>query len=280
MASPAPRREGAFEVRHLGDLEIVDDELLQAVPHYDVLKAVVAASGVAFRVMPEEASARSDQALLLNVVFWDASLVDDVIERPAVGAYSLPHIAWHYLASRELRRAGSAALSVDAQILGEAIASAFDLFTLGHLLRAAPTHALTKALVDGVQGPALAAGRSLDVLRGLLAGVRDEPEAAFADLRELLFVATRALYDAETSSDAFEVLQQVDEHPLGCVFFRHRVADWLLQIRASKGAAEDPETQAFAAALGEQPAPIAWLLERWLRPEERAAAPVRAASPG
>ena len=48
------------------------------------------------------------------------------------------HAAWHYLAARALAPAAGRSLSVDALFLGEAIASAFDVYLVGRLLGHAP----------------------------------------------------------------------------------------------------------------------------------------------
>jgi hypothetical protein len=261
--------EAAFETRHLDELDVHEQPALRKVPYYEELKEVLRQGRVPFRLFPEASRARADHALLLNVVFWDAGAVDDIIERPLVGAYSIPHIAWHYLTARALAPAPGR-LSAGGWVLGESIASAFDLFLLGHLLREDPGAPTARVIVDRLHAAVLRAGGSDDQMRSLAGGARDDPEAAFADLRELLFVGTQALLECERSDDAFAVLRQIDAQPLGCLFHAYRVADWVLQVKASGAKRDDEAVDRLDAELRAQRAPVAWLIDRWLTPAERA----------
>src|SRR2546422_42824 len=71
-----------------------------------------------------------DRIAFLNLTFWTPGAGELLPER-ATSVDALCHVTWHHLARRHL-----GARSRDAALLGEAIASAFDLYLVGRLLRA------------------------------------------------------------------------------------------------------------------------------------------------
>ena len=72
-----------------------------------------------------------------------------------------------------------------ALLLGESIASAFDLYAVGLLLRGAKRSDYLDTQVPALSAAALDAGLSPDALGALLASIAADPERAFADLQAL-----------------------------------------------------------------------------------------------
>src|SRR4029079_9066859 len=135
-------------------------------------------------------------ALLLNLTFWGADAGGDILESDALPADVVAHAAWHHLTAKAL-----GATSADALFLGEAIASAFDVYLVGRLLGHAPRSTFLATQVPAMAESAMAGGLEEDAFEALLGDLAASPERAFAELRELLFDASRALFACSTAED-------------------------------------------------------------------------------
>src|SRR5580698_9028185 len=118
--------------RSVDELSIRDQGSFRHVKLYGDLKEVLRRDRYSFRILPNERK-RWDRALLLNLTFW-RGVGGDVLEGPHVAADVVMHAAWHHLAARALAGADGSGLSVEALILGESIASAFDIYLVGRLM--------------------------------------------------------------------------------------------------------------------------------------------------
>src|SRR5262249_56981191 len=130
----------------------------------------------------------------------DASIPADVVA----------HVAWHSLASKKLTLHGKTSRSgscADVLFFAEAVASAFDLYLVGRLLRNVPDSDFIVTQVPIMAEAAEEAGVSESEFAERLESVVDDPERAFEDLRTLLFDVTRALADCKDSVAAHNVLE-------------------------------------------------------------------------
>ncbi len=123
-----------FEKRSVDALTIEDERSFRHVAIYGDLKEILVRAKYPFRILPEALAGRADRALLLNLTFWGADAGGDVLESDTLPADVVAHAAWHHLAAKALPAQAAAAPSVDALFLGEAIASAFDVYLVGRLL--------------------------------------------------------------------------------------------------------------------------------------------------
>src|SRR5262249_58588910 len=110
-----------------------------------------------------------------------------------VPADVVAHAAWHHLAAKALADSAGSSLSAEASYLGEAIASAFDVYLVGRLLGHAPNSSFLATQVPAMADSASAAGLSEDGFDALLQEIAEAPERAFEDLRQLIFDATTTL---------------------------------------------------------------------------------------
>src|SRR5579859_6485536 len=124
-------------------LTIRDERSFRHVGLNAALKEALRRARYPFRVLPPSAVVRTDRALLLNLTFWAPSAGGDVLVDEAIDADVVAHAAWHHLAARVLA-AGRARPSAEAILLGESIASAFDIYLVGRLLGHAPRSAFLR----------------------------------------------------------------------------------------------------------------------------------------
>src|SRR6202012_2696764 len=110
-----------------------------------------------------------DRVLFLNLTFWDPGEQGDVLASDVIPADVVTHVAWHHLARRALDKVG-AGTSADALLLGEAIASAFDLHLVGRLLGHAPDAQFLETQVPAMAEVAEAAGLDEAGFEALLEG--------------------------------------------------------------------------------------------------------------
>jgi hypothetical protein len=255
----------------LDDLHIEDERSFRHVGLYDALKQALRRDGYRFRV-PERPPAPWGRVLFLNLTFWDPGEQGDVLAEAAIPADVVAHVAWHYLARRALGAAGS---SADALFLGEAIASAFDLYLVGRLLGHAPEAQFLETQVPAMAEVAEAAGLPEAAFEALLEGVAADPERAFEDLRELLFDAATALLGSAPEppgiDEAAATLERFEAHRFGALLHHYEISNWLLYARAHAGGrlAPDPAVRGIDAALRGAPVALDWLERAWLgsRPE-------------
>lgn len=258
------RTAAIFDERTLDELAILDERSFALVPIYGHLKAILREDGYVFRVLPRGGSARWDRALFLNLTYW-GGLGGDVLESRRVAADVITHAAWHHLAARAF--AGGPP-SAEALLLGESIASAFDVYLVGHLLRHAPRSSFLETQVPAMAEAASAAGLGGRAFETLLRGIAADPERSFADLRRLLYDATKALVACKDASQGMAALARFDAHRFGPLLHHYELSNWVLHTRAhAKGVfGTDPRARALDAALRRQSAPLAWLTSKWVTP--------------
>ncbi len=258
---------GRLTRRTVDELTIEDEESFRHVGLYADLKDVLRRAKYTFRVLPRGRHARADRALLLNLTFWSAEAGGDILPEDRVPADVVAHAAWHHLAARALASAPGEPLSVEALFLGEAVASAFDVYLVGRLLGYAPRSTFLETQVPAMAATADAAGLSAARFRALLESLAAAPERAFCDLRELLTDTTAALFASTGSEGALAKLAAFDGRPLSSLLHRHELSNWVLYGRAAPGSRKaDPRTRAVDRALRRARSPLDWLASHWISP--------------
>jgi hypothetical protein len=243
----------------LGDLQIEDERSFSHVAVYADLKAVVERSGLAFMV-PETGELAWDAAALLNLTFW-APGVADVLTTRSIPADVVAHVAWHHLCHR------CVAPSMEANLLGESIASAFDFYLVGRLLGRSPDATFLETQVPRMADAADAAGSDPDVFEALLTAASENPEQAFEDLRELLFDTSVALVAAGGADEAARVLEGTADHRFAPILHHYELSNWVLRSKlyASPARADGgADARRVDAALRAAPDAVRWLEEQWI----------------
>jgi hypothetical protein len=267
MKRPAER----FGLRTVDELEIGDEPSFGHVAIYADLKEVLRRAAYPFRVLPQTSSGRADRALFLNLTFWSADSGGDVLVDAHPEADVVAHAAWHHLAARALAPGAEEPPSVEALFLGEAIASAFDVYLVGRLLGHAPRSTFLETQVPAMAETARSAGLSEAGFVRLLRGIARDPERAFADLRELLSDATRALFACRSGEQAHSALRALEGHRFSALLHRYELSNWVLYARAHgrdavRGGKPDPHARAVDRALRKAKDPLSWLVAAWVRP--------------
>jgi hypothetical protein len=252
------RRSPAFDRVTIDALTIEDEQSFRHVALYADLKDVLRRDDYTFRVQRGR-KVRGDRALLLNLTYFCASDGGDILAQPSLPADVVTHVAWHHLASKAL--GGSRA--VEALFLGEAIASAFDVYLIGRLLGHSPRSSFLATQVPAIAEAAKAAGLSKRGFEALLHRVARHPEQAFEELRSLLFDATLALYASRTPEEAAVALETFDRHRFSPVMHHYELSNWVLHARAYGDARADRKARAIDRALRREAKPLAWLTEAW-----------------
>lgn len=263
MQAPNPQQPvTVFRSCRLDDLVIDDEPSFRHVGLYADLKEVLRRDGYEFRVLPASSEGRWDRALLLNLTFWASGEGGDVLVDEHLSADVVAHVAWHHLASRALPSPPSA----EALFLGEAIASAFDVYLVGRLLGHAPRSTFLATQVPAMAEAAGAAGLSAEGFEALLERVAGDPERAFEELRELLYDATNALFACTTAADGLTALARFDGHPYAALLHRYELSNWVLYARAyaRREGAVDEHARAVDHALRTEGDALAWLTKAWL----------------
>jgi hypothetical protein len=264
MSKPVPP---AFTRRTLDELTIHDEASFRHVELYADLKEVMRRVAYSFRVLPKSPTARADRALLLNLTFWSAETGGDVLVDDTIDADVVAHAAWHYLAARALSGAAGEKPSIEALFLGEAVASAFDVYLVGRLLGHAPRSTFLETQVPAMADAADGAGLSEDEFEHLLQSIADDPDRAFNDLRELLFDATVALYACRESEEAYAALSAFDAHRFASLLHRYELSNWVLRARAQgDDRGDDTRARAVDSALRQEKVGLDWLAAKWVGP--------------
>jgi hypothetical protein len=253
--------------RTIDELTIEDERSFRHVGLYADLKEVLRRDDYKVRVLPEPLAGRWDRALFLNLTFWGAGEGGDVLEGDHIPADVVAHAAWHHLAARAFPAGGTP--SADALFLGEAIASAFDVYLVGRLLGHSPDSSFLETQVPAMAEAAQAAGLSDDLFEALLDGIARDPEGAFEDLRALLVDATRALVVCGSVDEALAALAPFDARRFGPLLHRYELSNWVLYARAYAGGALGPDVrvrEVDRALRGEGVVAIDWLTEKWVAP--------------
>ena len=160
--------------------------------------------------------------------------------------------------------------STEALFLGEAIASAFDVYLVGRLLGHAPRSTFLATQVPAMAEAAREAGLlSDDSFAALLERIAASPEHAFEDLRALLFDATCALSACSTAADALpSPSRRFDGHAFGPLLHRYELSNWVLYARAyaRTAACPDEHVHAIDRTLRAEEDALAWLTNSWVAP--------------
>jgi hypothetical protein len=253
-----------FERCSLADIEIVDESSFAQVPLYQLLKQALLNAQYTFRILPAKFRDRWDIALVLNLTFWGANEGGDVLLGPCIEPDVVTHVAWHQLANRALP--ADHGLSADALLFGEAIASAFDIYLVGKLLRDNPSAPFLESQVPAMQETAEGAGLSEAKFSALMQAVSAAPEQAFEDLRALLFDVSTDLLRCRNAHDALLVLASKQKHRFGPLLSRYELSNWVLYARAYAAKLEaDTAVRAIDAQLRSAPNSLNWLEHAWLR---------------
>jgi hypothetical protein len=240
----------------LADLVIDDEISFRHVGLYAELKSALKKAGYAFRVLTND---RWDRALFLNLTFWGGE--GDVLPSARLPADVVAHAAWHSLAAREL----GPTMSATAMFLGEAIASAFDLYLVGRLLGHAPRSQFLETQVPALAEAAEAAGLEDAAFEAMLGAIAADPERAFEDLRQLLFDATTALYACTDVDRAEAELARFDAHRFGALLHHYELSNWVLYARAhARDVSDDGRAAALDRDLRAARDAIDLLQRRWL----------------
>lgn len=249
----------------IDELTIEDKASFRGVGLYADLEEVLRRDEYAFRVLPDTGVLRWDRALFLNLSYWAAAEGGDVLTEAAIPADVVAHVAWHHLVGKQLL-AGKERPPVSALFLGEAIASAFDLYLVGRLLGHAPSSSFLETQVSAMAETADAAGLPENDFEKMLEEVAADPEAAFASLRQLLVDATTTLANAKSMEEALATLASFDAHRFGALLHRYELSNWLLYARAYGDPAPDAKTNAMEEALREAKDPLQWLADNLVTP--------------
>jgi hypothetical protein len=272
----------SFRTLGIDDLRVEDARAFAAVPLHAELTAVLRKARYRFRVLPQAKRGvpRGDHALLLNLTYWSVDAGGDVLASTTIPADVVAHVAWHHLAHVALARGrgkkpGRAAKpgtnakpSADALFLGESIASAYDLFMVGALLRgsSARRSSFLESQVPRIAEVAHAAGVPARAFERMLGEIAAAPERAFGQLRALLFDTTSALFRASSADEAAAILAAAEARPFGALLHHYELSNWVLYARAYGDARPDKAARAVDRALRDADDPIAWLASEWVEP--------------
>jgi hypothetical protein len=254
-----------FVVRTLDALTIDDEDSFRHVGLYADLKAVLVRDGYRFRVLPEPSAGRWDRAVALNLTFWGTDDGGDILVDDHVPADVVAHVAWHHLAARALPPGPGERPGADALFLGEAIASAFDVYLVGRLLGHSPQSSFLETQIAAMADTAAEAGVSDDEFEALLAGIAEDPDGAFDELRTLLFDVSRALHGCAGAEDALGVFAGFDSHRFGALLHRYELSNWVLYTRAyaTRRIGGDTRVETVDHAL-RKGGGLEWLTQAWV----------------
>lgn len=254
----------------LDELTILDEADFAHVAEYAKLKRALRSSSHRFRVPADGTHVSWDRALFLNLTFWNAKETTDVLCETHVPADTVAHVAWHCIAGPHLERLAPngvhAAPTAAALLFAESIASAFDLYLVGRLLRNVPEADFIESQVSIMGEAASEAGLSDADFAALLEGVVEEPERAFEDLRTLLFDASRALSACASVDEAELVFERFQEHRFESLLHHYALSTWVLYSRAHGGSspAEERTVLEIDATLRAAPVSLEWLMKHWV----------------
>jgi hypothetical protein len=250
----------------LDELTIDDEAAFARLPLYPRLKEVLRRSGHRFYVPAPGTPASWDQALFLNLTYWNGEEGADVLCDAHLAADVVTHIAWHHLVGEQVTKAAGSARSATAMLFGESIASAFDLYMLGRLWRDAPGAEFVTTQVPIISEAAQEAGMTDDAFATMMTDVSDDPDRAFEGLRQLLFDAATALLACKDVVQAQAQLEGFAGHRFGALLHHYQLSNWILYSRAyaAPAPAVDEVVRGLDASLRAAPAALEWLTQRWL----------------
>lgn len=255
----------------LDQLTVTDEASFGHVALYQKLKRVVREAKYPFHIASEGGSLSWDRATFLNLTFWSSEEGADVLCEDSIAADVVAHVAWHHLASTQLARLApesAGAPCAHALLFGEAIASAFDLYLVGRLLRNVPDSDFIATQVEIMGEAAEQAGLAPEAFEALLEAVALEPEQAFEALRELLFDVATGLLECRSVADAALVLEHFAEHRFSALLHHYQLSNWVLYARAYgvAGAEQERVVRELDRTLRQAPVALDWLESQWLAP--------------
>lgn len=242
----------------LSELSIRGERALSSLALYRSLKRRLLRDGYTVLVA-SEGSAFTDRVQLLNLAFWQNG-VGDVLPEATIDADVIAHAAWHHVTAAKVGSRTRAAM-----YLGESIASAFDLYLVGHLLRAGKRAAYLDSQVPAMTDAAQAAGHSEGEIAEMLGEVAADPVRAFEDLRALLFDVLQALDGVASPAEAAAVLEGSAAHRFHGLLHHFELPTWLLSARAWGAPGPDEAVIAADRALRAAHDPLA-VLATWVDP--------------
>lgn len=255
----------------IDELTITDEASFAHVALYLRLKHALNQSRYKFHVAADGLPLSWDRAVFLNLTFWSGEEGCDVLCENSLPADVVAHVAWHHLAKTQLALLApdtTGAPCADALFFGEAIASAFDLYLVGRLLRNVPGSDFITTQVSIMGEAAEQAGLSPSGFESLLEDVTLDPERAFEDLRSLLFDVARALLACTSANEAQCALESFATHRFKSLLHHYALSNWVLYARAYGAAAPEQEraVRELDARLRAAPVALDWLTEHWMVP--------------
>ncbi|HEY0709172.1 MAG TPA: hypothetical protein VGG33_20350 [Polyangia bacterium] len=260
----------------IDELLIEDERSLATVGIYPRLKRVLHDAGHRFYVPSRGETFSWDRTVFLNLTYWGGPESGDVLGDRSLPADVVAHIAWHHLASSAVlpdhaphTDAQLSHTTARAMLFGESIASAYDLFLLGHLLEHAPQSDFVVSQAPIMAEVAENAGLSSRDFERLLDGVARAPAQAFEDLRALLYDVATALLAAPSAPAAQITLERFTDHRFAPLLHHYQLSNWILYGRAygASDPAMDARVEALDASLRTaKPSSLAWLETHWLPP--------------
>ncbi len=255
----------------LDALTIDEESSFRGVAIYERLKQALRRSEHKFKVAAVGENASWDRVLFLNLTFWSSAEEASVLCDTHIAPDVVAHTALHHVVGREVARVSPAgAPSPAALLFAEAIASAFDLYLVGRLLKTAPDCDFIASQIPIMGEAALQAGLDDKGFARLLESVMTAPEKAFEDLRALLVDAGTALLACADAEQAHVALERFKGHRFAPLIHHYQLSNWILYTRAyARGAAPtqagaDDAVHALDRTLRASPDSLAWLDEHWL----------------
>jgi len=251
----------------LDKLTILDEPAFLALPVYTRLKRHVIESKYPFLIPDSHTNFSWDRSLFLNLTFWNGQQGADVLAEDEIQADVVAHVAWHQLTNQQLERAvGTHTPSAASMFLGESIASAFDLYVLGKLIRSAPGCDFVTSQVPIMSEATEQAGLPSKGFERLLDGVASDPDQAFEDLRSYLFDITQALLPAVSAEAAQSILEDHEGHRFAPLLHHYQVSNWILYARAysTTSVQLQAEVERVDAQLRAASSSLVWLEAHWL----------------
>jgi hypothetical protein len=255
----------------LDELTIDDEASFRHVGLYPRLKAALRRSRHRFRIPAAGSQASWDRVVFLNLTFWSDSEESSVLCDEHIAPDVVAHAAWHHVVGRHVAAASApGAPSAAALLFAEAIASAFDLYLVGRLIRHVPDSDFIASQVPIMADAAEQAGLSEVGFAALLDTVAADPERAFEDLRALLIDAGEALLPCRDAGEAHAVLERLVGRRFAPLLHHYQLSNWILYARAyarasaREGAEADDVVRRVDRVLRDSPVSLDWLAEHWL----------------
>ena len=259
----------ALHTVRVDELEVRDERPLRDMAVYAAIRRVLRADDFQFRVATD---GENDWArvLFLNLTYWNAGEASDVLVDASIDADVLAHAGWHHAARKAMApaRAGRAATAAEL-FLGESVASAFDLYLVGWLVRSGKRSTFLKTQLPAMAAVAENAGVDRAAFAALIESVAADPARAFEDLRALLFDAAVALMACGGVDQAAGALQQLGTRRFISLLHHYELSNWVLYARAYGGTAggnglDEGVAVATDSALRAAPDSLVWLEKHWL----------------